>query len=99
MGVELHDRTLALLLSQPTERTRLWKEKLMAATLAVLALAVVHGVANAATVRLSPLEALLYAAFVATAICSVSFYTLAMRSILMGIACAWATPFAIAFSF
>src|SRR2546425_12814719 len=34
MGVELHDRTLALLLSQPTERTRLWKEKLMAATLA-----------------------------------------------------------------
>jgi hypothetical protein len=96
VGFELHDRTLMLLLSQPAERTRLWREKLNAATLSVLALTIVHGVASAVTGHLSNMEAILYAVFAVTAICSVGCHTLAARSVIVGIASAVAAPFAIA---
>ena len=95
VGFELHDRTLLLLFSQPADRTRLWNEKLRAATLSVLALTIVHGVVSAATDHLSRPEAFLYAVFAVTAICSVGYHTLAARSVLVGIASAIATPFAI----
>src|SRR5262245_45357756 len=41
-GLEFQHRTMSLLLSQPLERYRLWKEKFFAATTAVLALILVH---------------------------------------------------------
>ncbi len=96
VGFELHDRTLLLLFSQPADRTRLWREKLNAATFSVFALAILHGAASALTGHLSPPDALLYSVFAVTAICSVGYHTLAARSVIVGIASAIATPFAIA---
>ena len=46
MGSELHERTLGMLLSQPMERTRLWKEKVFAASAMILLLAMAHGLAT-----------------------------------------------------
>ena len=71
IGFELHDRTLTLLLSQPAQRTRLWRGKILAATLSIFALALVHGLASAVTGHLRLPEAILFMAFVVTAISSV----------------------------
>lgn len=98
MGAELHERTLALLFSQPIERARLWKAKLLTASVMIAALALVHGWATIAMGRLDPFDALLYLAFVVVAIASVGYHTLATRSVLVGIASAAGTPFAITLS-
>ena len=96
IAVELHERTLTLLFSQPTDRLRLWKEKLLAATLAIFALGIVHGAVSMATGQLTLSLAIIYAAFAITAICSVGYHTLATGSILVGIACAVGMPWAVA---
>jgi len=96
MGFELQNCTLTTLLSQPMDRTRLWREKLNAATLSGIALGIVHGLASAAAGQLSLSVALLFGAFIVTAICSVGSHTLASGSIIVGIASAVATPWAIA---
>ncbi|MGC3959064.1 MAG: hypothetical protein QM813_14310 [Verrucomicrobiota bacterium] len=98
MGAELHERTLALLFSQPIERARLWKTKLLTASAMIAALALVHGLATAAMGRLYFLHALLYLAFIVVAISSVGYHTLATRSVLVGIASAAGTPFVITLS-
>ncbi|MSU56806.1 MAG: hypothetical protein EXS35_01240 [Pedosphaera sp.] len=97
-AVELHERTLVMLFSQPMRRTQLWKEKMMAATIAIISLGIVHGLASAATGQLTPPLVILYATFAVTAICSVGYHTLATGSILVGIACAAGLPWAIALS-
>jgi hypothetical protein len=96
IGFELHDRTLILLLSQPADRTRLWRDKLNAATISVLALAIVHASLSATAGRLSLSVILVGGALAVAAICSVGYYTLATRSIIAGIASAVGTPLAIA---
>jgi hypothetical protein len=98
MGSELQERTLALLLSQPMDRSRLWKEKLLAATIAVGALALVHGVATIATGQLRLGEALLCLIFMVAAICSVGYWTLATRSVIGGIVAAVSTPIWVSFA-
>ncbi|MFO1514877.1 MAG: hypothetical protein U1F83_18535 [Verrucomicrobiota bacterium] len=98
VGAELHNRTLTLLLSQPMERARLWKEKLLAASLMITALAIVHGLATVVMGRLNLTFALLYLAFAVTAICSVGYHTLATRSVLVGIASAVGLPYGLTLS-
>jgi hypothetical protein len=101
IAIELQDRTLMLLLTQPTERLRLWKEKILASTVAIVALGIVHGIASGVTGHdhLSLSVILLCAAFALAAICSIGYYTLATRSLLIGIACAVAMPYGIAACF
>ena len=98
MGVELHERTLSLLLSQPTERVRLWKEKLFAASLMIALLSVIHGIASVVSGQLNLMSALLFAGFAIAAVCSVGYYTLSTRSVLIGITCAVGMPYAIVLS-
>jgi hypothetical protein len=96
VSIELQERTLLLFFSQPEDRLRLWTEKIRAAAIAVAGLGVVHGLASAATGQLTWSEAGIYSLFVITAIASVGFYTLAIRSIMVGIVLAVGMPFAIA---
>lgn len=98
IGAELHERTLAMLFSQPMGRLQLWKEKLFAASVMISLLLVIHGLAALVTGRLDSFSALLYFAFAVTAICSVGYHTLATRSVLVGIACAVGMPYAITLS-
>jgi hypothetical protein len=98
MGSELQERTLALLLSQPLERARLWKEKLLAATIAVGALAIVHGTAAGATGQVRLGEAVIYLLFLAAAICSAGYWTLATRSVIGGIVTAVGAPIGLSFA-
>jgi hypothetical protein len=95
MGLELQERTLTLLVSQPMDRSRLWRVKLWAATLAAIALAIVHLVTSSFSSGISTDEIVVWAAFMVTAICSVGFYALATRSVFVGIAAAAAIPWGI----
>jgi ABC-type transport system involved in multi-copper enzyme maturation permease subunit len=65
IAIELEARTLALLFTQPMDRLRLWKDKLLAAALAIVALGIVHGFASGVTGHghLSLPLIVLYAAF------------------------------------
>ncbi len=92
MGSELQEHTLGLLLSQPIERSRLWREKLLAATFAVGGLALVHGIAAGATGQLRLGEAVLYLLFMVAGICSLGYWTLAIPSIIGGIVAAVGAP-------
>lgn len=96
MGLELNERTLSLLLSQPVDRKRLWMTKLAAATLSIVVVSLFHGVLSALAGQLTIFQFVLYAAFVGTAVCSVGYYTLAARSVTVGIATAVGTPWTIA---
>jgi hypothetical protein len=95
MGLELQERTLTLLVSQPMDRSRLWRVKLWTGTLAATALAIVHLVTTAFSSGISTDEIVVWAAFIVTAICSVGFYALATRSVFVGIAAAAAIPWGI----
>jgi hypothetical protein len=98
LGSELHGQTLALLLSQPTSRMRLWKDKLVVAAMAVLALGIIHGLASALAGQLHWQQTLACLLFMAAAVCSVGYWTLATGSVLVGIACAVSAPIGIAAS-
>jgi len=93
VGVELQERTLSLLFSQPMERGRLWKEKLLAASLMVSSLGVIQVIAISLTGQLEVSSVLLFTAFAIAAVCSIGYYTLATRSVLVGIACAVGLPY------
>jgi hypothetical protein len=86
-GSEFQQRTWSLLLGQPVERTRLWKEKFLAATVAVLALVAVHGLMVVALGKKLPFEDMLpCVGFVVATICSAGFCALAARSVIGGMA-------------
>src|ERR1043165_3342266 len=95
LGSEFQERTLPLLFGPPIERARLWKEKFLAATSAVLALVVVHGVmAAAAGQRLQSDDVLPCLGFVVATICSAGLLTLTARSVIGGMVLAGAGQFA-----
>lgn len=96
LGLEFQQRTLPLLLGQPIERARLWKEKFLAATAAVLALVVVHGVlATAAGQRLQSDDVLPCVGFIVATICSAGLFTLTARSVVGGMVFAGSCQFAV----
>jgi hypothetical protein len=98
LGSELQERTLVLLFTQPAERMRLWREKLAAALLAVVALGLIHGLASGVAGRSRWPELWPCVAFMAAAICSVGYWTVATRSVIVGIVCAVSAPVSIAAS-
>lgn len=92
VATEIHERTLTLFFSQPVSRSQLWKEKLLTATIAIGALALVHGIISSLTGQLIGVNALLWLAFVVAALSSVGYYTLATGSIIVGICCSAGVP-------
>jgi len=86
-GSEFQHRTLPLLLAQPLDRSRLWREKFLTATAAVLALVVVYvGILIGMGERISLDDSLPYLGFVVATICSAGLCALKARSIIGGIA-------------
>ncbi len=95
-GYEFPLRTWPLLLGQPLERSRLWRTKLLAGTIAILALVAVHG----ATMIVSGQKLLLGdvlpgIGFVAATICSAGWCALTARSVIGGAAFAACCQFLI----
>lgn len=95
LGLELQERTLPLLMSQPMDRSRLWRDKIVAATLAVISLGIVHLIARASSSEITSDEITVWAAFIVTAICSVGFYAVASGSLFVGVAAAAVVPWGI----
>jgi Protein of unknown function (DUF1553) len=89
-GSEFQQRTLPLLLSQPVPRSRIWKDKLLAAFLAigvaVLVQRAVHQLVHPSfsASAWSPREFALTIAWGIPTLCSVSFWTLLARSTIGG---------------
>jgi hypothetical protein len=87
-GSEFENRTLGLFLSHPRHRAQLWQDKFLAAAIAVISLAMVHGYMywlrsrgwQDATPGLS-----FGAVFVITTLCSAGFLTLISRSTVGGV--------------
>ena len=95
-GHEFPLRTWPLLLGQPMERSRLWKTKFLAGTIAVLALVAVHAATVIVTGQRIPSDDLLiYLGFVVATICSAGWCALASRSVIGGMAFAAGCQFAI----
>ncbi len=86
-GSEFQQRTWPLVLGQPLERSQLWKEKFLAATVAVLALIAVHGAMVLVVGQKLPFDDMLpCVGFVVATICSAGFCALAARSVIGGMA-------------
>lgn len=86
LGAEFQQRTLSLLLSQPHERYRLWREKMLASLLSIAALTVVYVATSIAQGTRVPLEELLpWVGFVVATVCSAAVCTLGARSVLGGV--------------
>lgn len=84
LGSEFHQRTLHLLLAQPLERSRLWLDKLLVATIAVVALGAVHGAILASMGKL-PSDVLLPSiGFLVVTVCSAAVHTQMARSVIGG---------------
>src|SRR3974390_1273779 len=95
-GAEFQQRTLPLLLAQPVERFRLWREKLVAVVVALATVGLLHAFGWGAACLLRPASApfeairpeevgslnslLLVAMIVLATICSTNFWTLWARS-------------------
>src|ERR1043165_4162700 len=81
-GSEFQERTWLLLLGQPLARSQLWKEKFLAATIAVGSLVALDGVILASAGKRIPLDDWLpYVGFIVATICSAGFCALAARSV------------------
>lgn len=88
-GLEIQERTLSLLLSQPIGRNRLWALKLLVVLLSGAALAVLYLVLNhyeRSSWQHAPREALLVAIFLFVTLCSSGFWTLLAGSTIGGTA-------------
>jgi hypothetical protein len=108
VGSEFQHRTLGLLLSQPSNRGRLWRDKLAAPALGLLVLAMFVGVA-ALSVEAQQARPSLGIAFTqeaevrtmfswavlfaVTGLCTAPFWTLSARSIIGGMAFTWIGQF------
>ena len=86
-GTEFQQRTWTLVLGQPVDRFRLWKEKFLTATAAVLTLVAVHStVALLAKHRLPFDDLLPVLGFVVATICCAGLCALTSRSVIGGMA-------------
>jgi ABC-type transport system involved in multi-copper enzyme maturation permease subunit len=104
-GTEYQYRTLPLLLAQPLERSRQWREKFVAltvatATVALIAPVFVSGAALLVSGRVPLLKerevheiALMVAVTILTTICSTGYWTMVARSIIGGLAFSAAAQF------
>jgi hypothetical protein len=108
VGREFQHRTLGLLLSQPSNRGRLWRDKLAAPTLGLLVLAMFVGVAalsvdaqqarpflSVAFTQEGEVRTMFFwaALFAVTALCTAPFWTLSARSLIGGMAFTWIGQF------
>jgi hypothetical protein len=98
-GEEFHERTLALLLTQPLARRRIWNQKMSTVSLAVLAAVLLEVVLLAAVSRCYPPEQvraaleqvfsreepLMAGVFMVATVCSCGYWTLIARSIIGGL--------------
>ena len=97
MGAEFHQRTWPLLLGQPHERSRIWREKMLASLLSMAALTVVYVVAILAQgTRVSPEDLLPWVGFTVATVCSAAVCTLGVRSVLGGMVFTACSQFAVA---
>ena len=95
MGAEFQQRTWPLLLGQPQERSRLWREKMLASLLSIAALTVVYLATIIAQGTRVPLEELLpWVGFIVATVCSAAVCTLGARSVLGGMVFIGACQFA-----
>ncbi|MGH7971385.1 MAG: hypothetical protein ACREIC_21920, partial [Limisphaerales bacterium] len=90
-AVEFQERTLPLLLSQPIERSRLWRDKLSVTALATLALVCLNWRAHAflagfPVLDLGPFFGWL---LLGATICSAGFWIISTRSVLGGVVVAF----------
>src|SRR6266850_5048563 len=92
-GMEFHERTLGLLLSQPITRHRIWAEKLAVLCLATALLCILELPVLKAARMLGSMEMLVGAVLVVVLVCSGPFWTLFARSSIGGAAFALSTPF------
>jgi hypothetical protein len=88
-GAEFQQRTFVLLLSQPSERLRIWREKLLVLVTVILAIGLLQYLTLSVTrfflAANAPPFALLFV-FVMAVVCSATFWTLTARSTIGGIA-------------
>jgi len=96
-AIEFQERTLPLLLSLPAERWRLWGDKLVAIAIAAISLAClnwrVHGLLAGFPIQdLGPLVGWL---FLMGTICSLGFWIVTTRSVLLGIALSFGVQFVV----
>lgn len=77
-GNDFQYRTLPLLLSQPIDRMKVWKEKLIVTTIAALTIAFVYSLGRQDMSKLAVV-------WMVTALCSATFWTLVARSIIGGL--------------
>lgn len=92
-GMEFHERTLGLLLSQPVTRYRLWAEKLAVLVVAAAGLCILELPLLKAARMLGSMEMLMGAVLVAVLVCSGPYWTLVARSSIGGAAFALSAPF------
>jgi ABC-type transport system involved in multi-copper enzyme maturation permease subunit len=109
-GTELHERTLPLLLTQPFSRSRLWNQKMLTLTAAILTaafleaalLTVIAGwypgneVLDAVRAALGNDERFLAGAFLLATVCSAGFWTLVAGSTLGGLVFTVSSQFGLA---
>ena len=100
-GVELQHRTLSLLLTQPSDRARLWRQKMLVSGLVILSIALVGGAGLKVISLAHPWppfasrEMAFIAIFLLATACSCGFWTLEAGSTLGGVAFTVAFQFAV----
>lgn len=96
MGAEFHQRTWPLLLGQPHERFRLWREKMLATSLGIGTLTMLYAVTIVGPGdRFSQEELLPWVGFIVATVCSAAVCTLGARSVLGGMVFIGACQFAV----
>jgi hypothetical protein len=86
-GLEFQNRTLGLLLSQPTERSRLWQDKLLSVSLAAVAVGLLNWQFQQLLLQLPASLLLLVWMFLVASVCSTGFWIQSTGSTAVGIAC------------
>jgi hypothetical protein len=87
-GIEFQERTFPLLLSLPIERSRVWRDKMLAVALATLGLVFANWRVQMLIFEASVFATALFWLFLVATICSSGFWILSTRSALAGVACA-----------
>lgn len=99
-GIELQHRTLSLLLTQPSHRARIWREKMLISGLGILSAALIGGAVHVVLSAFYPLtfltrqEMAMVALFLLATACSCGFWTFVAGSIIGGVVFTIAAQFA-----